>query len=259
MLRGGLLSAALLIGSASISPAFAQGDVSNRTDQPDPTAKKDGLPPGVKKDTTKATKQKSKPPAKTATKTGKKGRDKNMAAMKRIVLVFPVDAKGQAAEQITDVITDVEKARLSATGQFGAVSFLTSLPSVRRAVSEQSLTNADVNPPFATLAKAQKLTTTAGYDAAIISSLDSYEYNADDQNVSIVLSIQLIDYSGSTPRSFTAADSVKTAAKSAKNATDTTASGDATRNLAERLMTDVLKSYMASKTSAAGTTTPAAK
>ena len=186
---------------------------------------------------------------------------------KRLVLVFPVDAKGAAAEQLSDIITDVEKARLSTSGMYSGISFLTSLPSIRRAVGEQSLTQADVQPPFATRTKAQKLTTTAGYDMAVISSLDSYEYNADNQNVTMVLSMQMIDFSGDTPRNYTAADTVTTAPKSAKNATDTTASEQAARSLTEKLMTSVLNSAKGAKTPSAapangtgGTgTTPASK
>ena len=133
-----------------------------------------------------------------------------------------MDAKG-TAEQLSDIITDVEKARLSTSGKYSGISFLTSLPSVRRAVNEQSLTAADIQPPYATRTKAQKLTQAAGYDTAVISSLDSYEYNADNQNVTMILSIQMIDFSGATPRNYTAADTITTPAKSAKNATDTAA------------------------------------
>ncbi len=191
-----------------------------------------------------------------AAKSGKKG-SKNGYEAKRTVLVFPVDATGAAALQLSDVITDVEKSRLSATGTFGPVSFLPSLPSIRRSVTEQSLTPADVAPPFAVTYKAQKLTAAAGYDAALISTLISYEYNADEQNVTMVLSVQMIDYSGPTPVSSTAADTVKTAPKSAKNATDTTAATEAARTLTEKLMTSVLKSAMTPKSAAAAGTAPA--
>ena len=79
----------------------------------------------------------------------------------------------------------------------------------------------------------------------------------------MVLSIQMIDYSGATPRNYTAANTVTTPPKSVKNATDTTATTVAARNLAEQLMTEVLKASTAAKATAAGgttgTTTPQAK
>lgn len=239
----GLCALTLMLGCANI--AHAQAEESNQAgragDTPNPTIKKDSVPMGVKP---KAPTKKAAPTK--AAKTKSAGRGKMMTA-RRIVLVFPVDAKGAAAEQLSDVVTDVEKSRLSATGQYGGISFLTSLPSIRRAVGEQSLTPSDVQPPFATRAKAQKLTTTAGYDLGVISSLDQYEYNADKQNVSIVLSIQMIDFAQDPPRSYTAADSVTTAPKSAKNATDTAAAEEATRNLTEKLMTNVLNSATGAK------------
>ncbi len=246
---GGLCALTLLLGCANMAHAQAQesNEAGRAGDAPNPTIKKDSVPMGVKP------KMSAKKTAKM--KTG--GRGKMMA--RRIALVFPVDAKGAAAEQLSDVVTDVEKSRLGATGQYGGISFLTSLPSIRRAVGEQSLTSADVQPPFATRTKAQKLTTTAGYDLGVISSLDQYEYNADKQNVSIVLSIQMIDFAQDPPRSYTAADSVTTAPKSAKNATDTTAAEEATRNLTEKLMTNVLNSATGAKSPSPAAMTPTGK
>ena len=256
-LRGGLAGLALLLCGALACPAQAQssGNLQNRSgDKPDTTTKTTSVPQGVKKDAKKDAK-------KTAT-TDKKGKTSGKMPImaKRLALVFPVDAKGAAAEQLSDIITDVEKARLSTSGMYSGISFLTSLPSIRRAVNEQSLTQADVQPPFATRTKAQKLTMAAGYDIAVISSMDSYEYSADNQNVTMVLSIQMIDFSGDTPRNYTAADTVTTAPKSAKNAADTTASEPAARSLAEKLMTTVLNSAKSAKAPSGGTgTTPVSK
>lgn len=234
----GLAALTLLLSGPCIVPGNAQS--SSQSD-------------GAMNDSKKA--QKTKPPKKT---TGKGKSNKASNAVKRIVVVFPVDAKG-ASESLSDIITDVEKARLSTSGQYSGISFLTSLPSVRRSVNEQSLTQTDILPPYAMRTKAQKLTMAAGYDVAMVSSLDSYEYSADNQNVTMVLTIQMIDFSGTTPRNYTAADTVTTPAKSAKNATDTMAAETAARSLAEKLMTSVLNSAMGPKTPAAGTTTPAPK
>lgn len=260
----GFAAAMLLLGVCA-GPVRAQQDstdgVPRTGDKPDTTVKKDSVPMGAK--TKQAAKKSDKKtdkgmakttPMKTSGKDAKKGSGKTGYVAKRVVLVFPVDAKGAAAEQLSDIITDVEKARLASTGNFGTVSFLASLPSIRRGLSEQSLTPTDIHAPFATTAKAQRLTTAAGYDAAMISSLDSYEYNADNQNVTMVLSIQMIDYSGATPRNYTAANTVTTPAKSVKNATDTTATTEAARNLTEQLMTDVLKAAAAAKAMPAGGT-----
>ena len=262
--RWGGFAAAMLLGVCA-GPVRAQQDstdgVPRTGDKPDTTVKKDSVPIGAKtkqapkKSDKKTDKSMAKTtPMKMSGKNAKKDNGKNGYVAKRVVLVFPVDAKGAAAEQLSDIITDVEKARLASTGNFGTVSFLASLPSIRRGLNEQSLTPADINAPYATTAKAQRLTNAAGYDAAIISSLDSYEYNADNQNVTMVLSIQMIDYSGATPRNYTAANTVTTPPKSVKNATDTTATTEAARNLTEQLMTDVLKAAAAAAVKA----TPAA-
>lgn len=233
---GGLAVLALFLGGSCISMAHAQSG------------------------TTAGMQEKMKVPKdKAPKKSGKSSKSNKVSnVVKRIVVVFPVDAKG-TAENLSDIVTDVEKARLSTSGLYSGISFLTSLPSVRRSVNEQSLTQTDILPPYAMRTKAQKLTMAAGYDVAIVSSLDSYEYSADNQNVTMVLTIQMIDFSGATPKNYTAADTVTTAAKSAKNATDTTAAEAAARALAEKLMTSVLNSAMGTKPPAAAATTPAPK
>ena len=253
---GSVCALALMLGPVRV--AMAQDD-STRNSTVDSTPKKDSVPMGVKPktDPKKADPVKTTAPKKTTAKSGGRGK---MTMTKRIALVFPVDTPNASAGQLSDVVTDVEKARLSASGQFGAISFLTSLPSIRRAVGEQSLTSTDVQPPFASRTKAQKLTSTAGYDLGVISSMDQYEYNADKQNVSIVLSVQMYDFSQDPPKSYTAGDSVTTAPKSAKNAADTTAAEEAVRNLTEKLMTTVLNSAAGAKSPSpapAGKATPA--
>lgn len=193
--------------------------------------------------TTKTTKLMTKAtPAKPPKQKSKSAPKTNNAnVVKQVVLVFPVDAKG-TAEQLSDVVTDVIKSRLALSGKYSGVNYLTSLPSVRRGVTEQTLSQADVLPPFTSRTKVQKLTTTAGYTLAVVSSIDQYEYSPDNGNVAIVLSIQLIDFSGATPKNYTAAEPVTTAPKSAKTATDTTAAEAAVRTLAEKLIASVLAS-----------------
>ena len=162
--RWSMAAGALLLTALYAGPVRAQDSTDSvpRTgDKPDTTVKKDSVPVGAK---TKQTDKKpakappAKPTGKDAKKVVGKNNNKNGYVSKRIVLVFPVDAKGAAAEQLSDIITDVEKARLSATGAYGPISFLPSLPAVRRSLNEQSLTPADITPPFATTFKAQRLT-----------------------------------------------------------------------------------------------------
>lgn len=189
--------------------------------------------------TTKPAKAQKSAPKKTKANTKKDS--KTPVGKPTVVLVFPLDAKG-TGEQLSDIVTDVIKSRLELSGKYTGISYLTSLPSIRKAVNEQTLSQTDVQPPFTSRTKVQKLAATAGYNFAIVSSLDQYDYNADTQNVSIVLSITLTDFSSGTPKNFTAAEPVTTAAKSAKNATDTVAAEAAVRALTEKLIASVLNS-----------------
>jgi len=240
------LIAGLLILAAGTGSVMAQPPTIPQFPPDNPTTDTTTAPRPVKPAMAKPAKAtpapkatKAAPPKKT--KGDKKNDAKVPTGPKHVVLVFPVDAKG-TGEQLSDIVTDVIKSRLSLSGKYSGITYVTSIPAIRRSVSDQSLSQSEVQPPFTSRTKVQKLTTTAGYDMAIVSSLDQYEYNADNQNVSIVLSITMTDFTGSTPKNYTAAETVTTAPKSAKSATDTTAAEAAVRSLAEKIVVSVLNS-----------------
>jgi len=172
-------------------------------------------------------------------KQGKK--PKGPTEPKKSILVFPADTKEGPGEQLGDIITDVVKARLAATETYEPNLFTISSPTFRRALSEQTLVQKDVKPPFDSNAKVQKLAQFAGYNFAVTESLDDYQYDAAKQQVSIVLTVTLIDFSSGKPMPRPFGDSAATAAKGVKDATDIAPVIDLARNLTEKIMTELLK------------------
>lgn len=117
-----------------------------------------------------------------------------------IVVVFPVDTKGGASDQVADVITDVERSRLNTTERYDPFTFVRGLPSIQRALSTQTLNPEDVQSPFDNTAKLIRLMGVLNYPMALVSSIDAYQYDADTQQMTFILSGRLVDFSGQKPR-----------------------------------------------------------
>jgi hypothetical protein len=157
----------------------------------------------------------------------------------RNVLVFPTDTKGGVSDQVADDAVNVVKSRLSLTKMYSPLEFLTSIPTVKLALSEQSLTLADVKKPFDSDPKLRKLSGITGYDLILVSSIDDYEYDAAKNQVSIVMSARLIDYAGAKAVPRSAAQSATSPADTG-NTPELKIATDLVRSLMDKLMTAIL-------------------
>jgi hypothetical protein len=217
--RGGmLLAAALLIAGSGAGPARAQS----------------GADSGRQNKTARTT----------TSATSKRG-DKNMAPA-TVVVVFPVDTKGGVSDQVSDVITDVEQSRLSATDAYDPFYFLRSQPTIKRSLLNQTLNQEDVQPPFDNTAKVLRVMQVLRYPMAMVSSIDAYKYDPDKQELTFILSGRLIDVSGPKPRVLrqvtVTGDTPKNLPKDAREAL---VASLVARNAAEKLMTDLLAPHPA--------------
>ncbi len=184
----------------------------------------------------------------------------------RVAVIFPVDtsagadaaapaaAGSSAKDQLGDILTDVAQSRLTASGRFHSVLFRRSLPTVRRALNENSLSAAEVDKPTGTDLRVRKLTTLAGYDLALVMSIDSYEYDTDKNQVSIVMSARLIDLAGK-PRG--AGINGTSPAKAPEGAKEIDLASKLARDLAEQMMTSLLAPPKTAAPVPAGGTDPA--
>jgi hypothetical protein len=114
-----------------------------------------------------------------AIESGSSGKSISLAqAVRRSILVFPVDVKGAnvpAKEEVSNLLTDVVRSRLIASDAYTVTSFHRSLAPVARLHNDQQLSDTDVNEPFAEdNAKATKVARLAGYDIVFIGSVDNY-------------------------------------------------------------------------------------
>jgi hypothetical protein len=214
---------ALLWIAGFVLPASAQTD-SGAQDSGDKKTKQ-------KKDSGKADSKDSKSAKK----------PKGPAVPKKDILVFPADTKGGPSDQLAGIIGDVIKGRLEGSELYQPNAFSLSSPTFRRALAEQTLLPKEVKPPYDTNAKVQKLTQFAGYNYAVTSSVDDYEYDAAKQQVSISITVILIDFSSGKPQPRPYGDSATTAAKAVKDASDTAPVINLARDLTEKIMTEILK------------------
>jgi len=175
-------------------------------------------------------------------KSGKQGKKpKGPVVPKKVILVFPADTKEGPGEQLAAIITDVVKGRLAASDLYEPNTFSLASPTFRRALSEQTLTQKDIKPPFDSNAKVQKLTQFIGYNNAVTASLDDYEYDAAKQQVSIVITVTMIDFSTGKPQPRPFGDSAGTAVKGVKDAADIAPAIELARTLTEKIMTELLQ------------------
>jgi hypothetical protein len=157
----------------------------------------------------------------------------------RSVLVFPTDTKGGVSDQVGDDIMNVEKSRLSLAKIYSPIEFLTSIPTVKLALNEQTLTQNDVKKPFDSDSKLKKLAGVTGYDLVLVSSIVDYEYDSAKNQVSVVMSARLIDYSGAKSVVRSAAQSA-TSPAGVGNTPEVKVAADLVRGLMDKLMTAII-------------------
>lgn len=178
-------------------------------------------------------------PEENRAKTSKKS-SKTMG-MQRRVLVFPPDTKGGVSDQLTDIVSDVEQARLALSNDYRSAYFTIALPTIRRALLESSLSTGDTSAPFDDLTKAKKLAQIAGYDMVLVTSIDDYQYDAAKKKISLVMSARLIDLSKDKPVIRSAGESAASADNAAKSEKDIAPALQVARDLTEKIMSDILK------------------
>ena len=181
---------------------------------------------------------------------GRHGRPRLQSAPipQRVVMVFPPDISshitGGVPTYLATTSLDIQEARVELTGYYAPIFFIGSLPSIRRANTEGTLTSSDITSPFDVTGKLQKIMSSTLYDMALVSSIDDYQFDLANRQVNIVMSIRLIDFFD-TGRSRTASESFPFATKPTAIPSSTSErilATQAIRDLTERLMSEVLPS-----------------
>ena len=117
--------------------------------------------------------------------------------LKKTVLLFPFDVPSTTATnagEISALLTDAAASRLIASGQYSVTTYYRAWPPVARLHNDQQLTEADVIPPFAEdNRKAVKIAKAVGYDAVCIGSLEDYQFNETDKQVTVTVSGRIIN------------------------------------------------------------------
>ena len=161
-------------------------------------------------------------------------------APQKVVLVFPTDGADSISSQLSDAVTDTVQGRLSASGNYQTVYFLKSLPTIKRALNDSTITPIDATKPFADKEdKVKTLASLSGYSLSIVSSIDSYTYDKEKNQVGIILSARLVDFSGEKPVVIGAA-AISDDSPGGGNAKELTIATDLARKLAEKVMTQIL-------------------
>ena len=157
----------------------------------------------------------------------------------RTILVFPTDAKGGISDQLSDIITETIQGRIAASGRYQTVYFLRSIPTVQRALNEATLTANEVSHPFDDDTKLRKLMPNSGYDMALTTSIDSYNFDTAKNQVTLLISARLIDYRGEKPVVRAAADNGSSPGN-AGNAREIVLASLVAKSITEKLMTALL-------------------
>ena len=137
-----------------------------------PTAKNDKKKPAKKPET-------KKPPM--------NGKTTMPAEAVKTVLIFPADTTlDGTAPTLADIITEVQQAKLQASGKFSTVRYRRSMPSIRRGVADGSLGTPDVDKPYdVSDAKVKRLAGLAGYPVTLVTTINDYQYDAAKNQVSL--------------------------------------------------------------------------
>lgn len=116
--------------------------------------------------------------------------------LKKTVLVFPFDVPSTLApnaEELSNLLTELASSRLIASGQYSVTTYYRMWPPVARLHNDQQLGEADVIPPFAEdNRKALKIGRLVGYDMVCVGSVDDYQYDEAQKQVTLTVSARLM-------------------------------------------------------------------
>jgi hypothetical protein len=161
---------------------------------------------------------------------------------KRVILIFPTDTKGGITDQISDSILEAFRNRIGQSALYRGIVFQKSMPVIRRAVLDQSLTAAEIDKPYDQPDKMKKLAQFTRSDLVMVSSVDDYQYDADKNEVTMIMSARLVEYKGDKATVLAAAgDTGKSAAGTPKNKPEIRVAVDTAKELADRLIQQLLK------------------
>ncbi|MBM3493655.1 MAG: hypothetical protein FJX72_04935 [Armatimonadetes bacterium] len=116
--------------------------------------------------------------------------------LKKTLLLFPFDVSSATttnADELSGLLTDAAASRLIASNQYTVTTYYRAWPPVARLHNDQQLGEADVIAPFAEdNRKAAKIAKAVGYDTVCVGSLDDYQYNETDKQVTVTVSGRII-------------------------------------------------------------------
>ncbi|NLH98192.1 MAG: hypothetical protein GX446_01725 [Chthonomonadales bacterium] len=129
--------------------------------------------------------------------TGKRAEKGNLGhVLKKTLLLFPFDVPSSTAtnaEELSALLTDAAASRLIASNQYTVTTFYRAWPPVARLHNDQQLPEADIIPPFAEdNRKSVKVAKAVGYDTVCVGSLDDYQYNESDRQVTVTVSGRIL-------------------------------------------------------------------
>lgn len=116
--------------------------------------------------------------------------------LKKTLLLFPFDVASTMApnaEELSGLLTDAAGSRLIATNSYAVTTYYRAWPPVARLHQDQQLGEGDVIAPFAEdNRKSVKVAKLVGYEVVCIGSVDDYQYNETDKQVTLTVSGRVI-------------------------------------------------------------------
>lgn len=159
------------------------------------------------------------------------------------ILLFPVDfQEGSKASTLADAIERSITRRLTEKDQYAVTAFFPAMSLIKRAVIQRQIDKKDVEHPYDKTDKAKKLADIAGYNLVILSSINDYQYDATKKQVTLDISIRIVDFAGEKPAVVTfVAETATSPASTDANPNEEKIALDFARDFIEKLMKDVLK------------------
>jgi hypothetical protein len=159
------------------------------------------------------------------------------------ILLFPTDyQEGSKAIALTDAVERSITRRLSEKDQYAVTAFFPAMSLIKRAVIQRQIEKKDVEHPYDKTDKAKKLADIAGYNLVVLSSINDYQFDATKKQVTLDISIRIVDFAGEKPAVITfVAETATSPTSTDANATEEKIALDFARDFIEKLMKDVLK------------------
>ncbi len=159
----------------------------------------------------------------------------------KTVLIFSADTSLEGvAPTLADTIAEVQQAKLQASDKFSTVKFRRSLPTIRRGVIDGSVGTADVDKPYdVSDAKVKRLASLAGYPVTLVTTINDYQYDAAKNQVSLVVTMKMVDFSKDPPLVKSGGDSY-TGPEAPKSKKESVVAMEAARAISEKMITDLL-------------------